>query len=335
MTVDSDPGRNSGGGEFELIARHFAPLRRQRPWLEASIGEDCALLRSAGADTSLALSVDMLIAGVHFPETGAAADIAWRALSVNLSDLAACGASPLAFTLALSLPSADEDWLQAFSRGLSECAEAFAIDLVGGDMSRGPLMITIQVIGQVPAGMALRRSAATPGDRLWVSGSLGDAAAGLRLCTAPGDTVELPQSRRLLQRFWRPAPRLALGGSLCGVAGAAIDISDGLLADAAHIAENSAVAIEIEAESLPLSEDLLAFAGRERALEMALRGGDDYELLFTAAPQNDAAVLQAAADSGVPCTTIGAVVAGSPQHAAVRCDGAPSGVSGGWDHFAQ
>ncbi|MDC7823552.1 thiamine-phosphate kinase [Pseudomonas sp. BLCC-B13] len=267
-------------GEFELIRRYFAaaPCAQAAEGVVLGIGDDCALLQPA-VGQQLAVSTDTLVAGVHFPQPCDPFLLGQRALAVSVSDLAAMGAEPLGFTLALTLPEADPAWLEGFARGLSQMAGQCAIALVGGDTTRGPLSLTLSVFGQLLAGQALTRTGARPGDLLCVGGSLGDAAAALPLVlgqqAAAGAAADY-----LLQRYWAPQPQLALGQWLRGRATAALDISDGLLADCGHIAKASAVALQIERDSLPLSAALRTLAG-ERAVDCALSGGDDYRLAFT------------------------------------------------------
>ena len=310
--------------EFELIARYFTtaefPAGADRG-VVLGIGDDAAILRLAPGH-ELLVSIDTLVSGVHFPPTLPAEDIGYRALAVNLSDLAAMGAEPLWFTLALTLPEVDTDWLQGFSRGLSGLARRAGIALVGGDTTRGPLSITIQVHGTVTAGTALRRDGARVGDQVFVSGNPGMAALGL---------ARIQQQARAddaTRAFLRPEPRLRLGQRLRGIASAAIDVSDGLLADAAHIAERSQVGIEIDQARLPLAPLLTTLPSRDEALRLCLSGGDDYELCFSA-PSDRAAEIQAiAAATSTPCTPIGRVVSGS----GVRCDGVTLS-STGYRHF--
>ncbi len=312
-------------GEFELIARYFTGDRfAYQPGAGVVLGvsDDCAILRVPDGE-DLLVSIDTLVAGVHFPARLDPAHIAHRALAVNLSDLAAMGARPLWFTLALTLPAIDEHWLAAFADALAVLAQRFGIALVGGDTTSGPLSITIQVHGAAPAGSALRRSGARPADEVWVSGTPGLAALGLRHVLAGSrDTVAA-------RTFLRPEPRIALGSALRGVASAAIDVSDGLLADAAHIAERSRVALVIEPWQLPLAPELAALAERDDALSLALGGGDDYELCFTAAPGRAPAIGTIAAGLGVACTRIGRVEAGE----GARCTGFVPRRAG-YRHFA-
>ncbi|MGE8296210.1 MAG: thiamine-phosphate kinase [Pseudomonas sp.] len=271
-------------GEFELIRHYFAaaPCAQGGDGVVRGIGDDCALL-ALPAGEQLAVSTDTLVAGVHFPEASDAFLLGQRALAVSASDLAAMGATPQAFTLALTLPSASETWLAEFARGLQSMAQSCSLALVGGDTTRGPLSLTLTVFGRVPVGKALLRSGAQVGDLLCVGGELGDAAGALPLVLGQRETT--PEiSAALLARYWAPQPQLALGQALRGRASAALDISDGLLADCGHIARASQVALQIELARIPLSAALRAFAGEEQARLCALGGGDDYRLAFTLQP---------------------------------------------------
>ncbi|MGK4342435.1 thiamine-phosphate kinase [Ectopseudomonas oleovorans] len=271
-------------GEFELIRRYFAaaPCAQGGAGVVLGIGDDCALL-ALPAGEQLVVSTDTLAAGVHFPDACDAFLLGQRALAVSASDLAAMGATPLAFTLALTLPSASETWLAEFARGLQQMAENCSLALVGGDTTRGPLSLTLTVFGRVPSGQALLRSGAQVGDLLCVGGALGDAAGALPLVLGQREAAA-DISEALLARYWSPQPQLALGQALRGRATAALDISDGLLADCGHIAKASQVALKIELEQVPLSAALRAFAGEQQARLCALGGGDDYRLAFTLPP---------------------------------------------------
>jgi thiamine-monophosphate kinase len=294
------------------------------------VGDDCALLAGTPG-MQWCVSSDMLVEGRHFLSTVAPQRLGHKALAVNLSDLAACGADPLAFTLALALPRADENFLEGFAEGLWTLAQRHGIDLVGGDTTAGPLNICITVIGQVPTGQALLRSGARAGDELWVSGTLGDARAALECFRGTlvlgGHAFE--QLRRAMET---PEPRVALGQRLRGVASSAIDLSDGLLGDLAHVMQRSGVGARLDLDALPRGTVL---AGLPHALqrECLLHGGDDYELLFSAEPAQRGAVLAAARDAGVPVTCIGRI---EPGAALVVTDGAgqPLAVTPrGFDHF--
>ncbi|WP_282278509.1 thiamine-phosphate kinase [Stenotrophomonas sp. PS02297] len=320
--------------EFVLIER-IARRTHARDDIALGIGDDAALLRPA-ADQQLAVTADTLNAGVHFPAESAPADIGWKALAVNLSDLAAMGAAPAWCTLSLSLPQAEAAWLDPFADGLFALADASGIAVVGGDTTRGPLSISITAMGQVPAGQALRRDGARVGDDIWISGHPGEAAGALRLWqqgrldvrhAAADDAHE-----RLRQRLQRPTPRLELGLALRGLAHAAADVSDGLLADLGHIAARSGVAAVVEADAMPLSPALRAALGFDAALDCALRGGDDYELCFTAAPERREALGALSSSLALPLTRVGVIAEGR----GVRCEGdAGDGRASGYRHFAE
>lgn len=295
-------------GEFDLIERYFTrPVRRA----VLGVGDDCALLAPTPG-MQLATSCDMLVEGRHFLSTVAPQRLGHKALAVNLSDLAACGARPLAFTLALSLPQADPDWLAGFARGLLALADAHGCELVGGDTTRGPLNICVGVFGEVPPGEALLRSGARAGDDLYVSGTVGDARLALDVfrgaLALPGELFDAV--RPALEQ---PQPRVALGLALRGLASSAIDVSDGLLGDLGHVLRRSAVGARVDVDALPRSAALAAQPG---AVQQActLAGGDDYELLFTAAPAHADAVRAAAARAGTPVTRIGRITAEPGLH---------------------
>lgn len=314
-------------GEFDLIARYF-----QRPGGRAvlGIGDDCALVASTPG-MQLAISTDMLVEGRHFLSTVPPQWLGHKALAVNLSDLAACGARPLAFTLSLALPRVDEAFLDGFSRGLFALADAHAIELVGGDTTAGPLNISITVFGEVPPGRALLRSGARPGDALWVSGTLGDARLALECFrgTVPLPGEQFQQVRRAMEQ---PLPRVALGQALQGVATAAADISDGLLGDLGHILSRSRVGAVLHADALPRSA-VLAQQPQALQRQCTLAGGDDYELVFTA-PADQAAAVQAAGHAaGVAVTCVGRIEA-EPGLRVVDAQGAPvaHGLAS-FDHF--
>ena len=298
-------------GEFELIARHFTrPARRAEAGRRVGnpigehlgIGDDCALLNLAPG-MQLAVSSDMLVEGRHFVSTVAPARLGHKALAVNLSDLAACGASPLAFTLALALPRADEAFIAPFAQGLFALADAHGIELVGGDTTAGPLNICITVFGQVPPGQALLRSGARAGDDLWVSGTLGDARLALEVLRGrvmlAGEQFE--QVRLAMEQ---PQPRVVLGTALRGVASSAIDLSDGLLGDLQHVLQRSRLGAVVDVDALPRSA-VLAAQPLTLQHECLLAGGDDYELLFTAPAAARAAVQAAGAAAGVAVTRCG------------------------------
>lgn len=325
----------AGGGEFALIARHFTrPGLRLPPSVTLGIGDDCALLNPA-AGHQLAVSTDMLVEGRHFLAGVAPDTLGHKALAVNLSDLAAMGARPLGFTLALSLPSADDAWLAAFARGLFALADAHACPLVGGDTTRGPLNICITVLGEVPAGQALRRDAARPGDDLYLSGRTGEARLALELLRGcDWALAACPEALpRLRSRLESPTPRLALGRALAGMAGAAIDVSDGLAGDLGHILDASGVGAEVRLDDLPVAPELAALPLAQR-LECLLHGGDDYELLFTAAPGSRAAIDAAARDCQTPVRRIGQITTRPGLRLLDAAGHAQALAARGFDHFA-
>lgn len=306
-------------GEFELIERFFT---RPTPRAVLGVGDDCALLQPAPG-MQWAISTDMLVAGRHFFENADPRTLGHKALAVNLSDLAACGARPLAFTLALALPKADATWLEPFAQGLLELADLYGCELIGGDTTRGPLNICITVFGEVPAGQALLRSGARAGDDIYVSGTLGDAAMAL---AALQGTLQLPEAllRQARIRLEQTTPRIALGLALRGIASAAADVSDGLLGDLGHILEHSGVGATLDtriainllaASAHPtsangqngLNNPFSSWLSESTALRYVLAGGDDYELVFTAPPAQRAAVQAASATSHTPVTHIGQI----------------------------
>jgi thiamine-monophosphate kinase len=288
--------------EFELIRRFFTHRTRGAA---LGVGDDAALVRVAPG-SELAISADMLVAGRHFLSDADPALLGHKSLAVNLSDMAAMGATPRWATLALALPRVDEKWLGAFARGFMSLAKRFKVDLVGGDTTRGPLTISVQIMGEVPRGKALRRDGAYVGDDIWVSGSLGAAAMALDL-NGRDTRLARAERRALEQRLHAPTPRVALGLSLRGIANSAIDISDGLLADLGHICERSRVGATIEWEAIPAMPVVRSYAQTDRGARCLLAGGDDYELCFTAPRGKRAAVMRAAAKTRVPVTLIGQV----------------------------
>jgi thiamine-monophosphate kinase len=288
--------------EFGLIKRYFSNLVNQQQAVALGVGDDCALLRIS-PDCVLATSVDTLGCDVHFPAQAEAADIAHRALAVNLSDLAAMGAKPLAFTLALTLPEVDESWLASFAAGLAESAAHYGVALIGGDTTRGPLSITVTVYGELEEHLALCRHGAKAGDAVYVSGSLGDSARALEQILAGR-----PNDDYFHNRFFKPEVDFALAQALCGKASAAIDVSDGLLADLGHIAAASDVGIVLNAEAIPLSNELLRCGERDALLrDYALAGGEDFRLAFCMPEHQEEALKRA----GHCFTRIGLVEAGA------------------------
>ncbi len=301
-------------GEFELIASYFTrpELLARYPQVQLGVGDDCALLRPPAGEV-LAISTDTLVSGVHFFADVAPRTLGHKALAVNLSDLAAMGAAPLGFTLALTLPQVDEVWLAEFAAGLHALADAHACPLIGGDTTRGPLAIGITVLGSVPPHLALRRSGAQLGDDIYISGSaqdcLGQARAGLALRQGELALGQL-DAQQALQRLECPSPRVALGQALRGLASSALDVSDGLLGDLQHILRASGAGAVLDAPALLAmaeSRPVLPALPQAQRLDFVCHGGDDYELLFTAAPAQAAAVAQAALAAGCTATRIGRI----------------------------
>lgn len=326
-------------GEFELIERYF---KRPPQRAQVGVGDDCAIWMPTPGQ-ALAISSDMLVEGRHFLSTVDPAALGHKALAVNLSDLAACGATPCAFTLALALPQADDAWLSSFAQGLWALADAHGCELIGGDTTRGPLTIAITVWGELPPGQALLRSAAQVGDDIYISGVVGQARMALEVFRGqlrlPSDAFE-----RARARMERPTPRVALGQALRGVAHAAIDLSDGLLGDLDHILKASGVGADIDTRWLRHASDGdtawpahcpdLAALPWVQALACGLTGGDDYELLFTAAPEHRAAVWAAAQASATPVSRVGRITPAGlcvldPQGQAIDVSRLTS-----FDHFA-
>jgi len=292
--------------EFELITRYFARQPVARPDVALGIGDDAAIL-DVPHGQQLVVSTDMLVAGVHFPENTDAVSIGHKSLAVNLSDLAAMGAAPAWYTLNLSLPQADTGWLEGFCQGMFALALKHNVALVGGDTTRGPLTIGIQIMGLVPHGQALQRVGARPGDRIYVTGLLGEAALGLRVTQGQ---LKLPDEylANVLTQFNRPLPRVLVGLGLRGLASACIDISDGLAADLDHILAANDVGARIHLKRLPVSPAYDA-AFEQVGWQEALAGGDDYELCFTIPPSQETAFRIASAHFGVPCSYIGDIEA--------------------------
>lgn len=265
--------------EFALIDRYFRKAGAMRADVHLGIGDDAALLQSPPG-AQLVAAMDTIVEGVHFPRGSPPASIGHRVLAVNLSDLAAMGARPAWALLALTLPKLDERWLEEFAEGFAALARSHDVALVGGDTTAGPLSVTVQIMGHVAKSTALLRSGGRPGDRVFVSGTPGDAAGGLAIELSKL-TVSSDPDGYLRKRFLYPSPRLALGGCLRGYATACIDVSDGLLGDAGKLAHASRCGLEIAFNEVPVSEELVNAVGEERARELALTGGDDYELCFT------------------------------------------------------
>ena len=315
--------------EFELIDRYF---RRPTRHTVLGVGDDGAIVQPA-AGMELVVSTDMLVAGTHFLPDTDPADLGWKTLAVNVSDMAAMGAQPLWAVVAVALPEVDEPWIAAFARGLFACADAFGMDIIGGDTTRGPLNLCPTIFGEVPQGQALLRSGARPGDEIWVSGEPGRAALALAHLQGRCSLGE-PVLTDYHAALTRPQPRVALGIALRGLASAAIDVSDGLIADLGHILERSTVAATVHLELLP-NAVLSACPDAALAQDCLLGGGDDYELLFTAAPCRHAQIEALSAALGLALSCIGSIAAGTGLNL-LDAEGRalPTGRRG-FDHFAQ
>lgn len=315
--------------EFDLIARHFT---RATPGAVLGVGDDCALLAPTPG-MQLAVSSDMLLEGRHFSPQDSPAGLGHKSLAVNLSDLAAMGATPRWATLAIALPAENDAWLTAFARGFFRIADQHGIELVGGDTTRGTLTISITVMGEVPPGQALRRDGAKAGDDVWVSGVIGSAA--LALAYRQGRLfMEQIDAAKVLPALYLPTPRVELGIALRGVASSAIDISDGLLGDLGHILERSNVGAALEFAAVPTLPVAQAYLHEAVARDCVLAGGDDYELCFTAPAEKRDAVQAAAQSAGVPVTRIGRITA-EPGLTVTDTSGRALAIERtGYDHFA-
>lgn len=286
--------------EFNLIAKYFT---RAAPSADLGVGDDAALLRVSEGH-QLAISVDMLVAGTHFSQDAAPYDIGWKSMAVNISDMAAMGATPKWATLAIALPEINEAWLAEFSRGLFACADQFNVDLIGGDTTRGPLNISVQIMGEVPTGKALRRDGAQPDDDIWVSGQLGSAALGL--AHLQGKTkLDNKVAESCLLALHQPMPRVALGLALRGKANSCIDISDGLLADLDHILEASSLGASLALENIACDDYLRSHLDQPVIQQCMLAGGDDYELAFTAPQEQRQAIQALGRELNLPLSLIG------------------------------
>ena len=320
--------------EFELIRRHFergARAREERVVL--GVGDDAALLR-AEPGMELAVSTDMLLEGRHFSAGADPRRLGHKALAVNLSDLAAMGATPRWATLAIALPSDDERWLAAFAQGLFALADAHAVALVGGDTTRGPLTISITVLGEVPAGLALLRSGARAGDDVWVSGELGGAALALAAREGRARLAAADQEAAFA-RLDAPQPRVELGERLRAIANAGIDVSDGFAADLGHILERSGVGARVRYEALPRTGAFARLEDAELERRCVLGGGDDYELIFTATRDKRPVLTALAHELALPLARVGEIEAGEPKLAVLDARGATLPPVAGFDHFAE
>lgn len=318
--------------EFELIERHFT---RPAKSVLLGVGDDCALLKVADG-LALAISTDMLVEGTHFFAGAEPRLLGHKALAVNLSDIAAMGADPRWVTLAIALPQADEAWVAAFAAGFFALADRFGVELIGGDTTRGPLTLSLTILGTSPPGLALRRDGARAGDDIWISGSTGDAA--LAVAHRRGEIVlEGTAFAHCAERLDTPEPRVALGRAIRAIATAAIDVSDGLVADLGHICKRSRLGAELILAEVPRSAALRACVDQARAGAALLAGGDDYELVFTAPPGDAGSIEAAAARVGVPVTRIGRMVAAAGgQVRVLGPDGeALSLERPGFDHFGR
>jgi thiamine-monophosphate kinase len=316
-------------GEFELIRRFFTDQPVRHAGTVLGVGDDCALLH-CGENWELAVTVDTLVSGVHFLPDVDPESLGHKVLAVNLSDLAAMGAEPRWITLALTLPEADAVWLKAFAHGLFGLAGRHGVELVGGDTTRGPLSITVQAMGRVPRGLALRRSGARPGDLVYVSGPVGSAGLGLKIRLGQSD-IDAPEA---LARLERPEPRIPLGQQLRGLASAGIDISDGLAADLGHILEASGVGAMLDFERLPLSDEVRRYLSDTGDWRMPLTAGDDYELCFTVPPTQQAALERRLSEAGLAVFPIGHI---EPERGLkLRKDGRDIDLTpAGYEHFSR
>ncbi len=315
-----------GAGEFDLIARIRARVAT-RADVVLGIGDDAALL-APPPGRQLVVTADTLNDGVHFPRGTSPADVGWKALAVNLSDLASMGAEPAWCTLSLSLPQSDPAWIEGFLDGFLDLAGQHGIALVGGDTTRGPLSISVTAMGLVEPGQALRRDGARVGDEVWVTGTLGDAAGGLALL----DREPVPALRARLDR---PTPRVAAGRALAGIATACVDVSDGLLADLGHVCARSHVAAHLDVDALPASAALREAFGEADRIALQASGGDDYELCFTAPADAGADIDAVSAQLGLRFTRIGRIVAGEGVHPVDAKSQPWSSPRRGYDHFAE
>lgn len=316
--------------EFEIIERYFVPIAESDLSVLLGPGDDCAIVR-VSQPTDLAISIDTLVEGVHFLPDIAPDNLAWRLLGSAVSDLAAMGAEPLWLTLALTLPETDHAWLERFASALSEACHAFNIKLVGGDTTSGSCrVLTAQVQGRVPTDAALKRAGAQSGDLICISGTLGDSRAGLALLLGECSTESVELADYLLARFYRPTPRIQLGLDLRGYATAAIDVSDGFLADLSHLLKRSGVGAEIDMQRLPISAQLNRFVTPECALDWAATGGEDFELCFTL---SEASYASLAKTTDTPVAVVGRIIQGSGLKLLQGKESYLTPESLGFDHF--
>ena len=320
-------------GEFNLIKKYFlSPSNRKEVLL--GVGDDCAIV-SVPEDKQLAITTDTLVDGVHFPPDTSAEDIACKTIAVNLSDLAAMGAEPAWLTLALSLPRVDESWIKSFSDSFRRTAEKYNVQLIGGDTTQGPLSITVQAMGFVEPDNIMRRDGARPGDVVYVSGTLGDAAAGLRILQQ-GQAVDT-NNAWLVNRLNRPQARVELGLKASAYCKCAIDISDGLVADLGHVLEASNCGATVNIDSIPLSHQLVEYSINRNEVdwEMVLSGGDDYELCLVVSAENENRLMQTASELSLPLTRIGVIEAHKSLNIVDNTGAKYLFDRGGYEHFIE
>jgi thiamine-monophosphate kinase len=317
--------------EFELIKKYFQNKTKNDPQVVVGIGDDSAILKIP-QNEQLVVCVDTIVNGIHFLPNTPAAAVGHRALAVNLSDMAAMGAQPAWFTLALTLPDANEEWVAEFSQGLFDLANQHHVTLIGGDTTQGPLSVTIQVLGLLPDGKGLLRSAAKEGDKIFVTGCLGDAGVGLGMLQ---NKISVPADHReyFQHRYEYPEPRVSLGLLLREVANSAIDVSDGLVADLGHILEASHVGARIYADQIPLSHAMKKSVSTENALYLALTSGDDYEICFTASADRHSDIAKMTEKTGIACTCIGEIVSGNALNIQDMNGKIINFKHQGWEHF--
>ena len=321
--------------EFDLIDAIRARVNIARGDVVLGIGDDAALTELAPA-RQLVACTDTLVAGVHFPPDTVPEDLGWKTLAVNLSDLAAMGALPAWALLALTLPESDSRFVERFADGFAALARAYDVALIGGDTTQGPLSITVTALGTVPAGDALTRAGACVGDAVFVTGTLGDAAGALRVSLPPHAGKGAGDGRGPLSgRLNRPEPRVAAGLALRAIASACIDVSDGLLADLGHVCTASGAGAELDVDALPLSSALTTAFDAATCRELALAGGDDYELCFTVAGAREAEMQAALARKGCEATRIGRIVAGSGVRVLDAHGNEVATPRAGWEHFSR
>lgn len=316
--------------EFDLIRKYFT---RPTPLALLGVGDDAALIKvSEGMD--LAVSADMLVAGTHFFADANPYKLGWKSLAVNLSDMAAMGALPKWATLAIALPEADESWIAQFAKGFFACADRYQVDLIGGDTTRGPLTISVQIMGEVSVGKALKRSTAKVGDEIWVSGTLGSAAIALAALQGRYSLTE-DELEACLPALHTPQPRVQLGLVLSVFGQCAIDISDGLLADLGHILQSSNVGAEINLQHIPCSKVVSSRLAEKQVQKMVLSGGDDYELCFTAPARNHGEIIKLSNMFALPLTQIGLITSGSSLIVRGLDNKIMNIEETGFDHFAK